>query len=122
MQQNINRSPNAQADLIHKATNYDIIIIQEPYIDFLGNTRANSHWRTIYPTGHLDKPKAIRSVILINAKILTDVWTQIQFPHPDVTGVIITTDSFNLRIINVYNSQETNETIALLQRWITNLE
>ena len=45
-QQNLNKSDKAQYDLnnslIHNE--WDIILLQEPYIDTLGGTRANHHW------------------------------------------------------------------------------
>ena len=50
-QQNLNKSDVAQQDLISIDPNtYDIIAIQEPYIDFLGNTRANQRWYPLLPT------------------------------------------------------------------------
>ena len=43
-QQNLNKSDKAQYDLInmplHKS--WDILALQEPYIDFFGNTKVNS--------------------------------------------------------------------------------
>jgi hypothetical protein len=37
---------------------YDIAAIQEPYMDFLGKTRANPHWRVVYPKKYYtDKQK-----------------------------------------------------------------
>ena len=50
-QQNLNKLDIAQQDLIN-STNvnaYDILILQEPYIHFLGNTRANQKWYPILP-------------------------------------------------------------------------
>jgi hypothetical protein len=37
---------------------YDMIAIQEPYIDFLRNARATPNWYAIYPRTHyLEKEK-----------------------------------------------------------------
>ena len=50
-QQNVNRSLVTQLDVLDlaKPSDYDVILLQEPYIDFLGNTRANSHLIVVYP-------------------------------------------------------------------------
>ena len=59
-QQNANKSLTATADLLAKANtdSYDIIAIQEPYIDFLGNARSNPRWYSIYPrTYYIDRNK-----------------------------------------------------------------
>ena len=50
-QQNLNKSDKAHYNLIntplHK--NWDVLALQEPYIDTLGNTKANSWWHVVYP-------------------------------------------------------------------------
>src|SRR5258707_10057690 len=51
-QQNLGKSNIAQQEMIVAATpsKWDILALQEPWIDPLGNTRANSKWCIIYPT------------------------------------------------------------------------
>ena len=52
-QQNLNNSLAAQHSLINGpiASQWDVLAIQEPAIDRnIGLTKANSHWRVIYPT------------------------------------------------------------------------
>ena len=61
-QQNVNKSLMAVLDLLNSALpeKSDIITIQEPYIDFLGNARANPKWYTVYPkTYYSDKERCI---------------------------------------------------------------
>ncbi|KIK47992.1 hypothetical protein CY34DRAFT_36412, partial [Suillus luteus UH-Slu-Lm8-n1] len=50
-QQNLNTSMAAQEALLNspKISEWDIIVIQEPYINFLRNTRANHRWHVLYP-------------------------------------------------------------------------
>jgi len=50
-QQNLNRSLEGQLDLLQsmKDKSYDIAAIQEPHIDFLGQTRSNPYWMVLYP-------------------------------------------------------------------------
>ena len=78
--QNPNKSLTATADLLAKANtdSYDIITIQEPYIDFLGNVRSNPRWYSIDPRTHyIDRNKQTCSMILISRKMATDSWSTI---------------------------------------------
>ena len=62
-------------DLLAKANtdSYDIIAIQEPYINFLGNSRSNLGWCSIYlRTHYIDRNKHTRSMILISRRMATN--------------------------------------------------
>ncbi|KAJ3979734.1 hypothetical protein F5890DRAFT_1420877 [Lentinula detonsa] len=49
-QLNTNKSDICMHDFLHGTeSKADIIAIQEPYIDFLGRTRALAHLHVIYP-------------------------------------------------------------------------
>ena len=112
-QQNINRSLIAQQDLLNMLgnNNYDICAIQEPYLDSMNKTRANSHWTVIYPTTHMVEPKKTRSVILVNKKLSTDKWEELDVDSGDVTGIRIKTDTNTIDAFNIYNNQDNNEAI-----------
>lgn len=48
-------------------TEYNIIAIQEPYLDQFKNSHATPYWMTVYLMNHLkDKEERMRAVILIN--------------------------------------------------------
>jgi hypothetical protein len=67
--QNINKSLIAQHDLLQMAgQDYDLILIQEPYLDFNSLSCSNAYYNIIYPTGHHDNFKRVRSrsIILVN--------------------------------------------------------
>ncbi|EIW85810.1 hypothetical protein CONPUDRAFT_47317, partial [Coniophora puteana RWD-64-598 SS2] len=51
LQINANNSDFAQQDLLNDrfAEQWDVIVIQEPYKNFLGNTRATHRWHVVYP-------------------------------------------------------------------------
>jgi len=51
-QQNLAKSNIAQQEMIAaaKPNEWDILALQEPWIDHLGKTRANSKWNVVYPT------------------------------------------------------------------------
>ena len=78
-QQNLNKSDKAQFDLInvplHKE--WDVLLLQEPYIDSFGNTKVTSRWRILYPSSHLADSLTCRSVILVNASLDTNAWAQV---------------------------------------------
>jgi ribonuclease HI/endonuclease/exonuclease/phosphatase family metal-dependent hydrolase len=105
-QQNLNKSSDAQLDLLHYMTpgRADIAILQEPHINFLGNAQASSHWITVYPTGHRDDPSKTRVLTMINrTKISSNAWTQLDVPCQDVVAVQVITSAGTLRIYNIYN-------------------
>jgi hypothetical protein len=51
-QQNLAKSNTAQQEMIAAATpnKWNILALQEPWIDHLGKTRANPKWSMVYPT------------------------------------------------------------------------
>ena len=73
-QQNINKSLTATSEMLPKCSpdQYDILAIQEPHIDFLGNARAMPNWYSVYPDTHYrEKEKRTRSMLLISKTIST---------------------------------------------------
>ncbi|KAG2061163.1 hypothetical protein BDR06DRAFT_835762, partial [Suillus hirtellus] len=83
---------------------WDIITIQEPYINFLCNTHANSHWHAIYPTQHYTHSQQhTRSITLINTKLDTNSWKQIPFPSSNVVAIQLSGPYSRCMIFNIYN-------------------
>lgn len=117
-QQNINKSLDGQNDLLHRVSTHDMVLIQEPYIDFLGNTRATPGWTVVYPTGHKDRTEKTRSVILVNSKLHTATWKQVGVAHPDITAIALTGPFGTIRIFNIYNDGDTNDTIFFLRAFL----
>ncbi len=117
-QQNLNKSLVSQSAFLNMLDpdQFDLALIQKPYIDWLGLTRANSKWWVIYPTGHRDKGKVdkIQSAILVNKRISTNDWDKIDFDSPDVTAMHIHTPLGPLYIFNVYNDQAHDHMIGKL--------
>ena len=116
-QQNLNRSLEGQLDLLHslKASNYDIMALQEPHIDFLGRTRTSPYWTVIYPKLHVDKPKKTRSVILINRNISTNNWEDLGILSSDVTGVHLHGTFRAICLLNVYNDCKHNGSLTVVE-------
>ena len=88
-QQNLNKSLDAQLHLINSVcpSEWDILLIQEPWIGFNG-TRSSRYWRVLYPETHfVDNSKITRSLILVNTNIPTNSYEQIHFKSADVSGL-----------------------------------
>ena len=116
-QQNLAKSNIAQQEMIAAAnpSKWDILAIQEPWIDHLGKTRANSKWNVVYPTlKGLDDLPPPRSVIFVNTKFPSEPVTQIPIESNDITAIRICTQHHTLTIINVYNANDNNDTISTL--------
>ena len=118
-QQNANKSLTATVDLLAKANtdSYDIIAIHEPYIDFLGNTRSNPGWYSIYlRTHYIDRNKRTCSMILISRKMATDSWSTIDIGSPDVTAVKVKTQTGSVTIYNLYCNCMHSDSLLNLKR------
>ncbi|OCH89830.1 hypothetical protein OBBRIDRAFT_731969 [Obba rivulosa] len=92
----------------------DIVLIQEPYIDHLKNSRAFLCWRPIYPLSHRDSNKWMCSLILVSARLETNTWTAIPIDLPDITGITLDTTTNHFHIFNVYLNIESNSLLMLL--------
>ena len=118
-QQNVNKSPTCQHDLISSATlakrGIDLVALQEPAINNFGFTVAARDWMPIYPSTHGSNPHKTRSLFLIRCNILTDKWKQIDFPSGDVTVIQITGNRGNTIIYNIYNDCNKNDTVHQLE-------
>src|SRR5580704_776837 len=81
-QQNLNKSSMAQWDLLNSDVHEtcDILIIQEPYLDSYGNTKATHDWHVVYPNARHTLPEPPRTVTLINLKLATNQWSQLNIP------------------------------------------
>jgi exonuclease III len=118
-QQNINKSPSCQHDLIssnHLADKeIDLIVLQEPAINAITNlTIATKDWLPIYPTTHGNTTNRTRSITLIRANLNTDSWTQIDFQSSDITIVQLIGAWGKITIFNIYLEGNSNETLKQL--------
>src|SRR5882672_882051 len=92
-QQNTNKSLIAQTDVLHRVDPklFDIIAIQEPFLDHFHNTHASQHWYMVYPREHFVNPGKTRLVILMNKALAADAWTQVELGSSDVMAVRVQT-------------------------------
>src|ERR1700728_3420050 len=120
-QQNTNKSLLAQLDTLATIKKeYDIILIQEPYVDFKGMSRANAHYTAVYPHKHHDNhaTNPSRSLMLVSNRLNTSSWTTITIPSPDITAIQITGTFGTLKIFNIYNDCKHNQAIEALQHYV----
>ncbi|KAJ6457680.1 hypothetical protein C8R45DRAFT_844111, partial [Mycena sanguinolenta] len=112
-QQNLDRSLDNQQDLLQSMGKgaYHIAALQEPYIGPGNKTRANVHWRSVYPTQHGDEGKKTRAVTLVNTSIPTEAWSQLHVPSPDIVAIELRGEFGTLRIVNIYNNGDNNDTL-----------
>jgi Endonuclease-reverse transcriptase len=124
-QQNTNRSLEAQLDLLHSLTptDFDIATIQEPHVDFLGNSRATPHWISTYPSNHCDNPKATRSLILVNKTLVsTNAWTQIPIDSLDITALRLESNLGTIYFYNIYNDSTHSRNLQTLETHLRSLK
>ncbi|KNZ74584.1 hypothetical protein J132_06538 [Termitomyces sp. J132] len=121
-QQNLAKLRMAQLNLLNSNTlhkEWDLILIQEPYIDKLNNTRASSAWRVIYPTSHLTNNTCSRLVILVNRQMDTNGWHQLTIPDSaDVTAIQIKGNSGKLSVFNIYNDCKNNNSMDVMRGYL----
>ncbi|KAG1792577.1 uncharacterized protein HD556DRAFT_1215270, partial [Suillus plorans] len=80
----------------------DIVVIQEPCIDFLGNTKATPDWNVIYPSNRYTNPNRPCTITLINKRLNANNWRQLPFPSSDVVIIQLSGPFGKLTIINMY--------------------
>ncbi|KIM55565.1 hypothetical protein SCLCIDRAFT_134459 [Scleroderma citrinum Foug A] len=104
-QQNLNTSHTAQLALLNSpiSDEWDILALQEPALNLSGNTRANMHWRVVYPTHKCTHGEKPRVVTLINSKISTNTWRQVPFPSKDIVVIQLNTSGGQCMVLNIYN-------------------
>ena len=120
-QQNINKSPACQHDLISNNAlvrmGIDIIALQEPAINAFNQTIASKDWTPVYPTPHGEAPDRTRAITLVRTSISTDSWNQLDFPSSDVTVIQLNGDWGKLTLLNIYNDGKHNEMISKLSKF-----
>ena len=120
LQQNVHHSyTNQQYILQHTdPSRFDIILLQEPWFDKLGKSRANSHWRMVYPSNYYLPHDPIHSIILINTNISTDTYCSLDIPHSDISVIRLSGDFGSCSIFNIYNDCTNNNTIHTLKTFL----
>ncbi|KAJ3817128.1 hypothetical protein EV361DRAFT_758149, partial [Lentinula raphanica] len=72
----------------------------------------------VYPTSRLELEEGVllRSVLLVNKRISSNVWRQIDVPGTnDITAILLTGAAANIGIFNIYNDGAHSTSLATLQ-------
>src|SRR5258708_36797513 len=105
-QQNINKSPTCQHNLISSGklleVEINVVTLQEPAVNYFDKTIVSRDWIVLYPTTHTENPTKTRSIILIRAVVCKNNWLQIYFPLGDVTAAQRTEAWGTLTIFIIY--------------------
>ena len=116
-QQKINKLRVAQEDLINSDMykNYNLVLLQEPYIDSFGNTKATKDWQVMYPSHHLTTDSPVHSVILVNAALDTNSWAQHSIPGSNgLMAIQFRGDMGIIDVYNIYNDCLNDDTMDML--------
>ena len=108
----------AQFDLINAPLHkeWDVLLLQEPYIDSFGNTKATSRWHVLYPSSHLADGLTCRSVILVNSSLDTNAWAQVPLEGSnDLTVIQFWLPQGRLTVFNIYNDCTHQNTLTMIQ-------
>ena len=101
---------------------YDILVLQEPYINAYGNTKATRDWWVVYPSSRLSDPALPRVVILVSSRIDTNRWAQLYIPGSwDLLAIQVTDRSFKLTIYDIYSNCNNSDAINLLGSHLSSL-
>ncbi|KAF9239979.1 hypothetical protein BU15DRAFT_28137, partial [Melanogaster broomeanus] len=82
---------------------WDILTLQEPYIDPRKNTISTCRFHVVYPTTRYNNhaPKS-RAALLISTSLDSNSWSQLPFPSPDVVVIQVTGNFSCCTIFNIY--------------------
>ena len=104
---------------LHK--NWDILALQEPYIDALGNTKANSQWHVVYPSPHLTNSTINRLVLLVNVALDVNRWVQIPVEGSnDISAIQLHMPKGHVMIFNLYVNCNHSEALMAVCQTIHN--
>ena len=97
---------------------FNLILIQEPWLDSFSNARGNHHWHIVYPPRYTDGHKTIRAIILINTNLSTDAYSTLQIHYSNITTIHLKGDFSHCSIFNIYNNCNNNLTIETLHTYL----
>ena len=116
LQANVNRSAVAQLALLNTTDpgKYEILALQEPYLDSNQLTRATPYWVVLYPSPYNTNRSLTRAVLLVNREIFHQV-TQISYNSHDVVAVNIQSPIGLISLFNFYLDGEHSRALGILE-------
>src|SRR5271156_3998260 len=123
LQINLNKLEKAHLELINGTLgrDWDIILLQEPYLTQLGHIRTPNGFTCISPHDRLLNQEAlIRSAIWVNGSLSSNSWKAINIPgNNDLTALQLNLGyNGKLMIFNIYNDCKHSINLNHLQSFI----
>ena len=121
LQLNLNKSEKAHLEIINErlSSEYDIILIQEPYTTIFNVVRMPTNFRPVFPLHRFQSQEQIRSVIWVNKKIDTKNWTILDIPGSnDLTAIQLEGPYGKISIFNIYNNCTHSRNETALRQFI----
>jgi hypothetical protein len=121
-QLNLNKSEAAHLDIINSepGKNWDIILIQEPYLTHLGHVRAPNGFVSVFPTDRLvNQENPVRSVIWVSSSLSSNTWKAISIPgNNDLTAIQVESNHSKVTFLNIYNDCTHSSTLLHLRNFL----
>ena len=116
-QQNLNKLRVVQEDLmnsnVHK--DYDLLVLQEAFINTYGNMKAMRNWRVVYLSSQQADAALPQAVILVSHTLDTNCWLQVYIADTrDMVAIQVKGDFGRILVYDIYNDCNNNDTITHL--------
>jgi len=125
MQINLGKSRDAQLKMINQKNllnDYDIIMIQEPYISpaQIDHILTHSNFRPVLPDTSKDKKKVtVRSVIWVSTNLNTAQWEPLgQTESNNLTAIHLKIEGHQITLFNIYNDCTNNDSLTALDGYL----
>jgi hypothetical protein len=121
-QQNTRKSKVAHKYIINTAnpTDWDVIAIQEPWLDVLGNARGMCYWRVLYPSNHFHNGSSHpHPILLVNTNIAMDSYISLNVLNSNITAIHFQGDHSFLSLFNIYNDCMHNDNLTALSGYLS---
>jgi hypothetical protein len=120
-QQNVHKLKTAQEYVLNNANpkDWDVLVLQEPWIDKYDNSHSTQFWQVIYPANFYEEGQPhVCSIILINTKLSTDCYTILSIKHSDITAVHFRGEDGFLSLFNICNEITNNNMLTCLDQFL----
>ena len=122
LQINIKKSQKAHLDLINRALGqkWDLILIQEPYITFLGHICTPNGFTSVFPQDWLARPEdTVHSVIWVNSELSSNSWKVMNIlGNNNMMAIQLKRENRKLMIINIYNAHTHSRMLTCLHQFM----
>jgi endonuclease/exonuclease/phosphatase family metal-dependent hydrolase len=122
LQVNLNKSEKAHLELYNKISGkeWDIVLVQEPYLTFIGNVRTPNGFVVVAPADrYKDGAPTTRAVTWVSSSLAMSSWKIINVPGTnDVTVIQLAGPYGRLTIINTYNDCTHSRTLRSIREFL----